>query len=44
MEAEGAQFAEADREAYIAATQSVYDMYAEQYPELVQALRDAAGL
>jgi len=44
MEAEGAIFAEADKAAYQAATQSVYDKYAEQFPELVQALRDAAGL
>lgn len=43
MEAEGAQFAEADRAAFQEATQSVYDAYAEDYPELVQALRDAAG-
>ncbi|MGF1563709.1 MAG: TRAP transporter substrate-binding protein [Geminicoccaceae bacterium] len=44
MEAQGAQFAEADKAAYQAATQSVYDAYAEQYPELVKALREAAGL
>ena len=44
MEAEGAIFAEADKAAYQEATQSVYDQYAEQYPELVAALREAAGL
>lgn len=44
MEAEGVTFAEADKAAYQAATQSVYDKYAEQYPELVAALREAAGL
>jgi tripartite ATP-independent transporter DctP family solute receptor len=44
MEAEGVTFAEADKAAYQEATRPVYDQYAEQYPELVQALRDAAGL
>ena len=44
MEAEGALFAEADREAYIAATAPVYDLYAEDYPELVATLRATAGL
>jgi tripartite ATP-independent transporter DctP family solute receptor len=44
MEAEGAIFAEADRDAYIAATASVYDKYAAEYPELVEALKKAAGL
>ena len=44
MEAEGATFAEADKAAYQAATQSVYDKYAADYPELVAALRKAAGL
>lgn len=44
MEAEGAQFAEADRAAYIEATQPVYDAYAERFPDLVAALREAAGL
>lgn len=44
MEAEGAIFAEADKAAYQAATASVYDKYAEQYPELVAALKNAAGL
>lgn len=44
MEAEGVTFAEANKAAYQAATQSVYDKYAEQYPELVAALRKAAGL
>lgn len=44
MEAEGAIFAEANRDAYVAATQPVYDKYAVQFPELVAALRLAAGL
>nr|CAD6628427.1 C4-dicarboxylate ABC transporter [Rhizobium sp. TCK] len=44
MEAEGVTFAEADKAAYQAATKSVYDKYAEQYPDLVAALRKAAGL
>jgi tripartite ATP-independent transporter DctP family solute receptor len=44
MEAEGAIFAEADKAAYQAATAPVYDKYAEQYPELVAALKNAAGL
>lgn len=44
MEAEGAIFAEADQAAFQAATQSVYDKYAERFPELVAALRKAAGL
>lgn len=44
MEAQGAQFADADKDAYREATRSVYDKYAETYPELVAALRAAAGL
>jgi len=44
MEAEGAKFAEADKAAYQAATQSVYEKYAADYPELVAALKKAAGL
>ena len=44
MEAEGAKFAEADKAAYQAATASVYEKYAADYPELVAALKDAAGL
>lgn len=44
MEAEGAKFAEADKAAYQAATASVYDKYAEKYPDLVSALKAAAGL
>lgn len=44
MEAEGVTFAEADKAAYQAATASVYDKYAEQFPELVPALKKAAGL
>lgn len=44
MEAEGVTFAEADKAAYQDATKSVYDKYAAQYPELVAALRKAAGL
>ncbi|QBX33967.1 TRAP transporter substrate-binding protein [Paracoccus liaowanqingii] len=43
MEAEGVTIVEADRDAYIAATASVYDSYAASYPELVAALREAAG-
>jgi hypothetical protein len=43
MEAEGATFAASNREAYIAATASVYDKYAQSYPELVAALKEAAG-
>ena len=44
MGAEGVTFAEADKAAYQAATRSVYDKHAERYPELVAALRKAAGL
>lgn len=44
MEAEGAKFAEADKAAYREATKPVYDKYAEKFPELVAALREAAGL
>jgi len=44
MEAEGVTFADADKAAYIAATASVYDKYAKTYPELVAALKKAAGL
>ncbi|WP_299843802.1 TRAP transporter substrate-binding protein [uncultured Jannaschia sp.] len=43
MEGEGVTFEEADRAAYQEATASVYDSYAGQYPELVEALRAAAG-
>lgn len=43
MEAEGVTFAEADRDAYIAATTSVYDKYAASYPDLVEALRAAVA-
>ncbi|WP_108660163.1 TRAP transporter substrate-binding protein [Acuticoccus kandeliae] len=43
MEGEGVTFAEADHDAYVAATASVYDKYAAQYPELVDALRTASG-
>lgn len=43
MVAEGATFADANRVAYIAATASVYDKYAETYPELVGALKAAVG-
>lgn len=42
MEEEGAVFDTANREALIAATESVYEKYAEQFPELVAALRAAA--
>ena len=44
MKAEGVTFVEADKAAYQAATRSVYDKHAERYPELVAALRKAAGL
>jgi TRAP-type transport system periplasmic protein len=44
MEADGATFAEADKAAYQAATASVYDKYSNDYPELVAALKSAAGL
>ena len=43
MEAEGVTFAEADHAAYVAATASVYDKYAAKYPDLVAALKQAAG-
>ena len=43
MEGEGVTFAEVERQPFIDATQSVYDSYAGQYPELVEALRQAAG-
>lgn len=43
MEAEGVTFVEADRDAYIAATASVYDKHAATFPELVEALKAAAG-
>jgi len=43
MEAEGATFTETDRAAFVAATASVYDAYARDFPELVGALREAAG-
>ena len=43
MESEGVTFEEADRDAYKKATASVYDKYAEQYPELVEALRSGAA-
>ncbi|RFC64400.1 TRAP transporter substrate-binding protein [Fulvimarina endophytica] len=43
MEKEGVTFVEADRQAYVDATASVYDTYAERYPDLVKALREAAG-
>lgn len=42
LEDEGAELAEADREAYIEATFSVYDKYATDYPDLVSALREAS--
>lgn len=43
MEAEGVKFAEADRAAYIKATAAVYESYASKYPDLVKALKAAAG-
>lgn len=42
MEAEGAQFAQANRDAFIEATASVYDKYAADFPEIISALREAA--
>lgn len=44
MEADGAVFAEADKAAYQSATASVYEAYAADFPELVAALKAAAGL
>lgn len=44
MEAEGAIFAEADKAAFQAATAGVYDQYAADFPDLVGALKSAAGL
>ena len=41
---EGVTFLEADKDAYREATRGVYDAYAQEYPELVAALREAAGL
>jgi TRAP-type transport system periplasmic protein len=42
MEEEGAEFAQVeDRQAFIDATQPVYDRYAEQFPDIVAALREA---
>lgn len=43
MEAEGVVFGEADRAAYRAATASVYDRFAKDHPEMVAALKRAAG-
>ena len=43
MEAEGVTFLEADKDAYIEATAPVYDAYAKQFPDLVEALKSAAG-
>ena len=43
MEAEGVKFVEADHAAYVKATAPVYDKYAKQYPEIVEALKKAAG-
>lgn len=42
MEGEGVTFAEIDRQAFIDATAPVYDQYASQFPDLVEALRQAA--
>ena len=44
MEAEGAVFMEADVAAYQAATVSVYDKYAADFPDLVATLRAATGM
>lgn len=41
MKDEGATFAEANHDAYVEATKPVYDKYAQDYPELVEALRNA---
>lgn len=43
MEAEGVTFGEADRQAFIDATASVYDKYSADYADLVEALKQAAG-
>jgi tripartite ATP-independent transporter DctP family solute receptor len=43
MEAEGVTFAEADHQAYVEATASIYDKYSAEFPELVEALRAAAS-
>jgi TRAP-type transport system periplasmic protein len=43
MEAEGVTFAEADHQAYVDATASVYEKYSADFPELVEALRAAAS-
>jgi TRAP-type transport system periplasmic protein len=43
MEAEGVTFVQGDQAAFIAATASVYDSYAATYPDLVAALKKAAG-
>jgi tripartite ATP-independent transporter DctP family solute receptor len=42
MEKEGVTFAEADHQAYVDATSSVYEKYSADYPELVEALKAAA--
>lgn len=43
MEAEGVTFVEGDQAAFVAATASVYDKHAATYPDLVAALKKAAG-
>lgn len=43
MEAEGVTFVQGDQAAFIAATAAVYDSYAKTYPDLVAALKKAAG-
>lgn len=43
MEEEGVTFEEANRAAYVEATQPVYESYSGQFPELVDALKSAAG-
>lgn len=43
MEAEGVTFVQGDQAAFIAATAAVYDSYAATYPDLVAALKKAAG-
>lgn len=43
MEAEGVTFAKADHQAYVEATSSVYEKYAADFPDLVEALRAASS-
>ena len=43
MEGEGVTFTEVDRQPFVDATAPVYDQYAARFPELVEALRQAAS-